>query len=266
MEFWNQRSFCLVTGASRGIGKTIAVEFGKKVGPGSVMLLVARSASALEETKAEVLATSSGVKVVTAAIDLAQPDSGDYLHMINSALITTGTGARDFQHSILVHNAGSLGNIGLKALEWDNLSDLRTYYDFNLLSMILLTSQFFKIFKDRTSKRSMIQISSLGALTPFKTWSAYCAGKAARDMFMKSVAAEDPSISTLNYAPGPTDTDIYTEASSRTGDTALAKQFQDSKKDGTVLSTIQTITKLVRILGEERYTKGEHIDYYDLED
>lgn len=34
MNFWGLKTFCLVTGASRGIGKTIAIEFSKHVAPG----------------------------------------------------------------------------------------------------------------------------------------------------------------------------------------------------------------------------------------
>jgi len=118
MGFWNQRTFCLITGASRGIGKCIAVEFAKKVGPGSVLLLVARSAGGLEETKSEILGNCSGdeVKVATAAIDLGSTEGGDYLHMINAALITTGTTAAQFDLSLLVHNAGSLGKSSLGLL------------------------------------------------------------------------------------------------------------------------------------------------------
>ena len=110
MAYWNQKTFCLITGASRGIGRCIAVEFSKKVGPNSVFLLLARSAQGLEETKAEVLANEGqSIQVTTAAVDLSKPNVEKYLEIVESALTSTGTKAGDFDISILVHNAGTLG-------------------------------------------------------------------------------------------------------------------------------------------------------------
>jgi len=265
--FWNQRTFCLITGASRGIGKCIAVEFAKKVGAGSVLLLVAQSAAGLEETKAEILGNSSNsdVKVVTAAMDLGGGrKDGDYLDMIEAALITTGTTASQFELSLLVHNAGSLGNVRLKMIEMESLAELRAYYEFNLFSMILLTTEFFKVFNDDGKERNVVQISSQGAVEPIKTWGYYCAGKAARDMLMRSIATEDPTIATLSYAPGQVDTDMYT-AAMRSGDAEVAMEFQKGKAAGRVMAPIQTITTLIRILEEKKYRNGEHVHYYDVE-
>jgi len=265
-EFWNQKSFVLITGASRGLGRTIAVEFSQKVAPGSVFLLVARSADALEETKAAVNEVAPSVEVITSPLDLGSPDTATYLNLITSAVTANGRKASDFDHAILVHNAGSLGNLALKVSQIEDLKEVQDYYSFNLFSMILLNSQFLRVFDNPEKQRSVIQISSLGALQPFKTWGYYCAGKAARDMCMKSLAAEDPSINVLNYAPGPFESAIYDEASRTTGDEETRKLFNESRDQGKILTAEQTTKKLVRILGEKKYTKGEHIDFYDVAD
>jgi len=265
-NYWGQKSFVLVTGASRGLGRAIAIEFSKKVAPGSVFLLVARSANALDETKAEVLKVSTGVEVVTEALDLGQPDASVYLNLIKRTATSNGRSVSDFDHAILVHNAGSLGNLSLRVSQFENADEIRDYFTFNLFSLILLNSQFLKVFDNAEKQRSVIQISSLGALQPFKTWGYYCAGKAARDMLMKSVASEDPSIQVLNYAPGPFDSAIYEEASQHTGDEETRKLFHESREGGKILTAEQTTRKLVRILGEGKYTKGEHIDYFDVPD
>jgi len=260
-NYWGKKSFVLVTGASRGLGRAIAIEFAKNVAPGSVFLLAARTANALEEVKSEVVAAAPEVEVHTAALDLGKPDGPAYLEVIQKAVA-----GRDFEHAILVHNAGSLGNLSLKVSQFDDYKEIQDYYTFNLFHMILLNTQFLKVFNNPEQLRSVVQISSLGALQPFKTWGFYCAGKAARDMFMKSLAAEEPSIRVLNYAPGPFDSAIYEEAAKNTGDDETRKLFNESRDGGKILTAEQTTKKLVRILGEGQYTKGEHVDYFDIPD
>ena len=264
-EFWNQKSFVLITGASRGLGRTIAIEFSKKVAPGSVFLLVARTADALEETKAAVLAVSPSVEVITKSVDLTKPDRQAYLDLITSAVTANGRSASDFDHAVLVHNAGSLGNLALKVSQFEDEKEIESYYSFNLFSMIVLNTQFLRVFNDESKKRSVIQISSLGAVQPFKTWGYYCSGKAARDMIMRSLALEDPSINVLNYAPGPFESAIYEEATKNTGDEETRKIFNATRDEGKILTPEQTTKKLVRILGEKKYA-GEHIDFYDVPD
>lgn len=265
-EFWGQKSFVLITGASRGFGRTMAIEFSKKVAPGSVFLLVARTADALEETKRSVLEVSPNVEVVTKSVDLGKPDKAAYLDLIQSTVTANGRQPSDFDHAILVHNAGSLGNLSLRVSQFEDLQEIQDYYSFNLFSLILLNSQFLRVFNDAEKQRSVIQISSLGAIQPFKTWAYYCSGKAARDMLMKNLATEDPSINVLNYAPGPLDTEMVAEAAQNTGDAETRKFFIDGRSQKTLLTTEQTTKKLVKILGEKKHTKGEHVDYYDIPD
>jgi len=248
------------------LGRTIAIEFSKKVAPGSVFLLVARTADALEETKALVLEASPSVEVITSPVDLAQPDTAAYLNLIKSTVTANGRQASDFDHAILVHNAGSLGNLALRVSQIEDLKEVQDYYSFNLFSLILLTSQFLRVFDNAEKQRTLLQISSLGAVQPFKTWGYYCAGKTARDMLMRSIALEDPSIQTLNYAPGPFESAIYIEATQNTGDEETRQLFNDSREQGKILTPEQTTKKLVRILAEKKHTKGEHIDYYDFPD
>lgn len=62
--------------------------------------------------------------------------------------------------------------------------------------------------REGASRVKIVNISSLAALQAFESWSVYCAGKAARDMFYQALAKElkvqslDQSIKVLNYAPG----------------------------------------------------------------
>lgn len=52
MSAWGKRTLCLISGASQGIGREIAVQFAKNVGPNSTFILTARSKEGLAATAA----------------------------------------------------------------------------------------------------------------------------------------------------------------------------------------------------------------------
>jgi 3-oxoacyl-[acyl-carrier protein] reductase len=66
-----QGKTALITGASRGIGRAIAIELAQQ--GAKRLLLVARNRHLLEEVAAEIQALALGVEVVTLALDLTQP-------------------------------------------------------------------------------------------------------------------------------------------------------------------------------------------------
>lgn len=81
--------------------------------------------------------------------------------------------------------------------------EVNNYWALNLTSMLCLTSSILKAFPDSPGLiRTVVNISSLCALQPFKGWGLYCAGKAARDMMFQVLATEEPSVRVLSYAPG----------------------------------------------------------------
>lgn len=261
-EFWNRKSFVLISGASKGLGRAIAIEFSKHLGKGSVLLLLARSASGLEDTKAVILKESPNVTVVVKSVDLGSPDPEEYLHVIQSAASMDDGAATDFEHALLVHNAATLGNLSLKVSQFEDLKEIQNYYATNLFSLILLNSQFLRVFNDVTRERTVVHITSKGAMEPFKTWGYYCAGKAARTMLMRSLASEDPSVSVMNYAPGHFASAIYDEAEKNTGDEETRLYFEEDRKLGRIITAEQSAIKLAQILSEKKYTKAEYVDYY----
>lgn len=268
MEFWGQKTFCVIAGASRGIGQAVAIAFSQKVGPGSVFLLLARTTSALEETKSKILQGNTTTTVITQSIDLSRPDQPSFKGAISKAFQESGTSPLEFQHCILVQCAASLGiDRGFKVAQIQDTEYIRNYYDFNLTSFILLNSVFCEVVKadkDPTQRRTtIIHISSHGAVEPFKTWGLYCAARAAKDMLLKSIALESPHVHTINYAPGVVDTENYREALRDTADKELVKLFEEEKDKGRLLQPEQTAEKLVEILGMGKYKNGEHVSYSD---
>lgn len=50
-EFWSRRTCVILTGASKGIGQSLAVEIGRLLIPESTIVLMARDTNGLEKTK-----------------------------------------------------------------------------------------------------------------------------------------------------------------------------------------------------------------------
>lgn len=61
--FWNRSTFLVITGASRGIGKGLAIKFSTLVTSDSTLVLLARSLEDLEATKTQILATNPNLDV-----------------------------------------------------------------------------------------------------------------------------------------------------------------------------------------------------------
>uniref|UniRef100_T1IHT9 Sepiapterin reductase n=1 Tax=Strigamia maritima TaxID=126957 RepID=T1IHT9_STRMM len=168
------RCFCLISGASRGFGRGLAIKLADKLAPGSVLFLVARNAQDLAEVKTIIDEKKRNLSVVVLSMDLKKPDHEVFKVAINSALKQCDAKADEFNTALVVHNVGSLGNINGTTLDVVDINELRSYYDLNLFATILLNSAFFKIFTaSSTGKQVVINLSSGAAVTPFKTWIYY---------------------------------------------------------------------------------------------
>lgn len=67
----------------------------------------------------------------------------------------------------------------------------------------------------------------------------------------------------LNYAPGPVDTDMFRMYCETIVDPQAKKTYNEMREKKTVLTTEQTINRLVQILKERKYNSADHVDYYD---
>ncbi|KHJ87106.1 hypothetical protein OESDEN_13126 [Oesophagostomum dentatum] len=70
MVLTGRRVLTIVSGASRGIGKEIAVQVSKRVAPNSVFLLTARKESTLLQIKQEILNSSPKAQVWIVVCDM----------------------------------------------------------------------------------------------------------------------------------------------------------------------------------------------------
>ncbi|XP_049651908.1 sepiapterin reductase [Accipiter gentilis] len=252
---------CVLTGASRGFGRSLARLLARRLGSGSVLLLLARSAAPLAELAAELRGGGTGLRVEYVAADLGcQEGLRRATAALREVLAVVPPG-----RLLLVNNAGSLGDISKSFLDLTDPDEINSYFAFNVTSALCLTSTALQAFGKRPgSSRTVVNISSLCAVKPFKNWALYCSGKASRDMMFQVLALEEPDVRVLNYAPGPLDTDMQLLARTKTGDPEMRQYFQSLQESGQLIDCTVSAQKLVNLLEKDTFPSGAHVDFYDI--
>lgn len=107
----------------------------------------------------------------------------------------------------VVHNAGSLGRVGAVAAA--SSTDLERDVCLNITSFVRLTEASLQASAGTPGSTTILNISSIAAIKPFPTLAQYSLWKAAREMYLATLAQEcsagcgGRSVRTLSYAPGP---------------------------------------------------------------
>ena len=165
----------MVTGASSGIGKSAAM---KIADAGGIVLLVARTAEKLEETR-DTIEGRGGTAYVHAA-DLS--DMEDIDRMADEVL------AQHDHVDILVNNAGRSIRRSI-ALSYDRFHDFERTMQLNYFGAVKLILKLLPVMRERRSGQ-IIDVSSIGVQTNTPRFSAYVASKAALDAFSRCIASE----------------------------------------------------------------------------
>lgn len=169
----SQKSFFVISGASRGIGRSIAIECAAKFAAGSVIVLLARSMGGLEETKAQILARNpTNVTVFLFAIDLAHPSTEELENIFETAL--SERNIADFGLAMIVHNVGTIGDTTILAKDTGtDMTVWQDYYYINVFTVVALNKIFLDHFYASTNQRLIVNITSLCGLEPFKSFVLY---------------------------------------------------------------------------------------------
>lgn len=252
-------TYCILTGASQGIGRAIAVEIAKHLGPKSLMLLLARNKDKLATT-AE-LCKSDNIKIVYESMDLAIASAQEMSDVICRSL--KGHKVTDFANCVIFHNVGSLGNLSVQTDRMENLEEMRQYYDLNVFNVIKLNTQFLKVFEEVEDRVIIVNVTSLCAIKPMSGMASYCSGKAAREMYFKVLAEEKKHIRVLNYSPGPVETSMIDYVLAETVNNNLRDVFLSFKSQGALLKPEITAKKCLKVLREGKFSPGGHVDYFD---
>ena len=281
----------VVTGGSRGLGRALAVAAAEEACTNNSSfgaLLLARNEKDMHVTERLVKAQYTTSRVACIIADLADLTS---LDATLDAAFSAATNmlfheGRAPDRAILFNNAGSLGEIA-SITQLGTLKHLRNAIDLNVTSSAWVTVRFLKWIRGLAistsnssvpaSTTTIVNISSLAAIQPMETMGVYCAGKAARDMFHAVLGLEHPSSSfstsspatlkVLNYAPGPLDTDMQVELVSAPLLYAPTKEiYSKMRSDHKSLTADASARKCFKILRENTFLSGAHVDYYDVPD
>ncbi|KAL8580840.1 hypothetical protein ACOMHN_017344 [Nucella lapillus] len=257
-----KKTVCFVTGSSRGLGESIAMNFACKLPPGSVIVLLARSGGDLENVKKRLLEKAPEIQAVAHCFDQNSQDQQVFHAVFSQTLKEIGAENTDFHQCILVNNAGSVKPV-VFAKNLPDVQELTKYLSTNVSGPVALTTEFLKRFPRKSGfSRMIINISSLAAVQPFKSWAMYCSARAARDMFFKVVALEEEDVRVLNYSPGPVET-AMTDDIITSEDEGVRNWAKTAKEDKSLLTCDTSISKLIQILDKNAFENGFRVDYFD---
>lgn len=227
----------IVTGASRGLGAALVRAL---MAPGNRLVCVARSRNAELEQAAQ----ASGVPIAWHLQDLSKPaQAASWLASVLDSVDAPAS-------ATLVLNAGVIEPIApiAELQEATLVPHLMT----NLVSPMTMTAAFLARSERFGCLRKVLAISSGAARRPVEGWSAYCAGKAALDMFVRSVNAEYASVPAergvraVALAPGVVDTGM--QAAIREADFAQVERFRSLKANAQLTSPEEAAARIAAYL------------------
>ena len=188
----------LITGASRGLGKTLAQFLAAQ---GTNLILTARGGEALDAAADEL--SKFGGRTIALAGDVA--DAG---HRRVLAQAAEELGGLD----LLVNNASILGPSPLPALTEYPLESLEQVLEVNFLAPIGLVQATLPLLQRR--RGLVVNISSDAAVGGYPGWGGYGASKAALDLASLTLANElaDSGVAVVSVDPGDLRTQMHQEA------------------------------------------------------
>lgn len=182
----------LITGASSGIGKELAIIHAQR---GGDLVLVARSEDKLVELKNE-LADKYSVSSMVIAKDLTDENAPQEIY---DQILTAGLSV-----DYLVNNAG-FGGVG--PFYESKLDSQVSMMNLNMVALVKMTHLFLQDFVKRNTGK-ILNVSSTASLIPGPNQAVYFATKAFVTSFSNALYQEmkDTKITVTNLMPGATET------------------------------------------------------------
>ena len=205
----NTNTWAVITGASDGIGKALALKLGKK---GYSVLAIGRSAQKLEALKAEFVGAG---KLETHTIDVSKPGSGEHLQgLVADKTVELFVPAAGF---------GSSGNFTDLDLDFD-----LKMVDVNCRAVVEQTQWFAQKFEHQ-KHGTLVFFSSLLGIGGAGTSTVYAATKNFIHAFSEGLREElrPAGVKVLTICPGPTITGFAAAADMSFGSADTAAEVAE---------------------------------------
>jgi 3-oxoacyl-[acyl-carrier protein] reductase len=191
----------IITGASRGIGRAIALKFAEE---GMASALVGRDESALQET-ADLIKEDYDQPTLQIQADLRNLRQVESI--INRTIDEWG------RIDVLVNNAGIMYQKPFEELDQNEIQEM---LDVNLRAVIFLTQKALTHIRKQVNG-AIINIASLAGKNPVKNGTVYAATKWALRGFAASLMLEvrQDGIRVATIFPGSVDTDLNRQSALR---------------------------------------------------
>lgn len=215
----------IITGASSGIGKSLATEFARR---GAHLVLGARQYVTLCEI-AQSLEQQYNIKAVAVQCDVAI--ESDCAHLINQAITTFG------KIDVLVNNAG----ISMRALFKDvDVQVLKTLMDVNFWGTVYCTK--YALPEILKVQGSIVGVSSIAGYKGLPGRTGYSASKFAMNGFLDALRVENlkTGVHVMTACPGFTASNIRNTALNKDGNQQGESTLHEEK-----MMTANEVAKII---------------------
>lgn len=238
-------SLVVITGASSGLGRALA----RAVPFPATVVDISRSGVG-----------GDGIEHLTADLSdpTAWPDVGDQIHRLFSVYQPA--------RAVFIHAAGTLDPIGF-AGEVDTAAYSRNVL-LNSAAGQVLGHMFLSAVRGREGSFQLVMISSGAARSVYPGWSAYGAGKAALDQWVRNVGAEQKTrggVAVVSIAPGVLATAMQ-EQIRKTSETDFPEvaRFHSLHEEDRLADPAEAAARIWRAL-EAGIESGSVVDIRDLD-
>jgi NAD(P)-dependent dehydrogenase (short-subunit alcohol dehydrogenase family) len=198
-----QGKYALITGASQGLGRQLAIDFAREGAMG--MALVARGVERLEEVRDRIREIAPNTQVLLIVADLTGQED---IERVVATTLNEFNGRLD----ILINNASSIGPSPMPFLIDYPLEDFRNVINTNLIAPFLLIKKALPAMIEHGG--SIINVTSDAGVTGYPSWGAYGISKFGIEGMSQTWAAEleDSGVRVNWVDPGDMNTAMHRAA------------------------------------------------------
>lgn len=243
-----KRDYYIVTGTSRGIGEALAKQL---LGPDKVLVCISRN----QNPRLGVEAYIKKWDHKDIALDLTQHDRiaetlRDVFREIDPDHVASIT---------LINNAGIIHPIR-RVGDSDAAAKISRSVGVNLTAAMIMTDAFIHETVDLAVPRKVVFLTTGAARRIVKGWSAYSAGKAGLEMYVKVLAEEQEDavnpVQLMAFSPGVVDTEMQAEIRNASPEEfPELEKFKGYKEKGQLLNADEVAATLLDLLKSPDFGK-----------